>query len=306
MLAIIGVIALIASCAKDGEQGPAGANGTDHTAVSAADKTAFDGANGFTGGLLYDHLMNQLLINDTALTKHANFYRCKSCHGWDLLGRNGVLAQQAITSSYPEVAVNNLYAWSHMHNVREVFDAVKNTGGNYVGYLRVAAGSSTNSSAAAMPDYGQILTDAQIWDIVKFLKKDAMDVSHFYDFAVVKPYPQPTKDESAVEFYNIGKLGDPVRGANLITTKCGGCHGNDGSDINIYCQGDWLGNTFRDDPFEVQHKVKFGMPVDRDHLTTSCAGQNNSAMPAITNITEQDIRDILTAGQDTVAYPSYH
>ena len=54
---LLGTIAFVASCAKDGEQGPAGANGTDHTAVSAADKTAFDGANGFTGGLLYDHLM---------------------------------------------------------------------------------------------------------------------------------------------------------------------------------------------------------------------------------------------------------
>jgi mono/diheme cytochrome c family protein len=319
--AVVILAVFISSCKKEGPAGPAGAdgingtNGTNGTAVSAADIAAYNAADGMIGGRLYDYVVNELkdenvsnMVTDTAITKHPNFFRCKSCHGWDLEGRMGHLAQMDISSKYPEVANNNLYEWAHMHNIREVFDAVKNTGGDYVQFHR-NANPTTNSTGPTMPDYGNILTDAQIWQLVKFLKKEAMNVAGFYDLTIVKPYPQPTgtpkdKDESATIWSNVGKNGDVAAGKLFISSNCS-CHGTDGTAINIYCQGDYLGNAFRDDPFEVQHKVKFGMPKDYDHLSTSCTGQNNSAMPAVSGMTESIIRNILAAGQDTVAYPSY-
>ena len=308
----IGIIAVIPSaCKKEGPAGPAGANGTNGTngtsasAVSTADIAAYNAADGMNGGRLYDYFVNELkdesaanVVTDPAILSFPNKFRCKSCHGWDLQGRRGHLAQNAITASYPEVANNNLYQYAHMHNIREIFDAIKNTGGDYVQYR----------SSATMPDYGVILTDGQIWNLVKFLKKEAMNVADFYDLTIVKPYPfagPGGKDESATIWSNVGRNGDVAAGVSFITANCGGCHGTNGTNINIYCQGDYLGNTFRDDPFEVQHKVKFGMPKDYDHLTTSCTGQNNSPMPPISGINEIIIRNILAAGQDTLAYPSY-
>lgn len=307
----LGVIAVLQpGCKKEGPEGPAGkdgSNGVNTSAVSAADQTAYDAADGMIGGRLYDYFVNELKdenasnqVTDATILGSPNKYRCKSCHGWDLMGRRGHLAQQAITASYPEVANNNLYEYAHMHNIREVFDAIKNSGGNYIQYH-----APNSSTTATMPDYGTILSDAQIWQLVKFLKKEAMNATDFYDMAIVKPYPQAAVDEGATSFTNIGKNGNVANGVAFITSHCGSCHGTNGTNINIYCKGDYLGNTFRDDPFEVQHKVKFGMPKDYDHLTSSCTGQNNNAMPAISGLKESDIRDVLAAGQDTTAYPSY-
>ena len=317
------MVAIVISSCKKGDTGPAGTDGKDGTngtngangvAVSAADKAAFNAADGMNGGRLYDHWINELvdesaanIVTDTAITKHKGMFRCKSCHGWDLKGRNGAFAIMPINSSNPQCAYNNLYQWSHMHNIREVFDAVKNVAGTYVNYLRATASKGTDPSIMSMPtmpDYSKYLTDAQIWNFVKFLKVEAMNTDNFYDMAIIKPYPQAAKDESAVVYTNVGKNGNAANGTLFISTNCS-CHGADGTNINIYCQGDYLGNTFRDDPYEVQHKVKFGMPKDYDHLSTSCTGQNNNPMPAISGITESIIRDILVAGQDTTAYPSY-
>jgi len=280
-------------------EGPTGQDGVDLTAVTAADKAAYDAADGMVGGKLYDYFVNELrdenapnVVTDTDILSKPNFYRCKSCHGWDLLGRWGGLARQAITASYPEVAYNDLYEYAHLHNIKQVFNAVKNS-------------TASAMYVPEMPDYGEILTDAQIWNLVKFLKKEAMNVDNFFDLYIAKPYPQPAADETATVYTDIGKNGDATAGDAYIASHCSACHGSDGTNINIYCKGDYLGNAFRDDAFEVQHKVKFGMPTDYDHESSSCTGHNSMKMPPVSGITEADIRDVLKAGQNESAYPSF-
>ncbi|OFX29866.1 MAG: hypothetical protein A2X08_12970 [Bacteroidetes bacterium GWA2_32_17] len=281
---------------KDGEIGPAGTNGTNGTngtdanAVTAADQSAYDAANGVNGAQIYDHPLNYISANQTDYPNaYTNFYRCKSCHGWDLLGRNGVLINKTPTATYPVAAELNLYAWAKTHNIRQIFDAIKNTGGR--------TKSTQTSYNGTMPDYGTILSDAQIWDAVKFLKETAHNVNEFYDLSTSGVYPTGTKT-----FSEIGKGGDGAAGLVTYNAKCKGCHGADGTQINVYCNGIYLGDMFRGDPHEIQHKAIWGMPTDREHIDSGCADAD--AMPS-QSITDQDIRNMMVMGQDTVAFPGF-
>ena len=272
-----------------GPQGPQGPAGKDATLVSAADSAAYDAADGVAGARLYDHVLNAIEVDDTVLTNHPNFWRCKSCHGWDLLGKNGVLIDKLPSDSYPAAADVNLYKWAHEHNIREVFDAITNPGGR----SKDLNGGYNNT----MPNYGTLLTVDDIWDLVKFLKETAHNVNEFYDLTTSGAYPTGTK-----EFSDIGKGGDPVNGKVVYDAQCAGCHGMDGTKINVYCKGIYLGDMFREDPHEIQHKSVWGMPIDREHIDSGCA--DAGMMPPI-DITDQDIRDMMVMGQDKTAFPGY-
>lgn len=253
------------------------------------DQEAYDAADGINGAKMYDHVLNYINANQTDYPNtYTNFYRCKSCHGWDLLGKNGVLIDKASSATYPVVANENLYKWSKEHSISEIFNAVKNTGGRKI--------SSSTVYNATMPDYGVILTDAQIWDIVKFLKSTAHDVNDFYTLTTTGVYPTGTKT-----FSNIGKNGDGTAGLVTYNANCKSCHGADGKAIDIYCQGLFLGEMFRSDPHEVQHKAIWGMPNDREHIDAGCTFAGS--MPSI-DITDQDIRNLMVMGQNTTLFPN--
>ncbi|OFX27726.1 MAG: hypothetical protein A2033_03005 [Bacteroidetes bacterium GWA2_31_9] len=285
------------SCKKgedgvDGAPGTAGTNGTDgYGAVTAADQAAFDAADGTIGARLYDHPLNEINYLPSAVMSsgsRSNFFRCKSCHGWDLRGRNGVLIDKGPSSSYPVAADVDLYAWARLHSIREVFDAVKNVGGRNK--------SLKQSYNGNMPYYGEILNDSQIWQIVKFLKVTSHNTDDFYDIATTGTYPTGSKT-----FSNIGKGGNATNGKVVYDSKCKSCHGADGKTIDIYCKGLFLGEMFRLDPHEVHHKAIWGMPVDRENVAIGCTS-GDYAMPQIA-ITDQDIRDMMVMGQDTVLFP---
>ncbi len=263
---------LLVGCAKD-------------EAVSA-DQAAYNAANGINGAQMYDHPLNYISASKTDYPNaYTNFYRCKSCHGWDLKGQNGVLINKASSSTYPVAAVGNLYTWSRAHSIKEVFDAVKKSGGR----------TKADAYDSKHPDYGKILTDVQIWDIVKFLKETAHDVSDFYDMATTGTYPTGTKT-----FSNIGKGGNAASGLVTYTAKCASCHGADGKKIDVYCQGLFLGEMFRNDPHEMQHKAIWGMPNDREHVDAGCTFAG--PMPAMT-ITDQDIRNMMEMGKNVTMFP---
>ena len=280
------------SCSKEGPIGPAGADGTDANAISAADQAAYDAADGTIGARLFDHVLNQIDYLPTAEmcdANHSNFFRCKSCHGWDLRGRNGVLINKTPTATYPVAADVDLYIWARNHNIREIFDAVKNIGGR--------PKSTATSYNSTMPDYSQLLTDAQIWQLVKFLKSTSHNVFDFYDMSTSGTYPTGTKT-----FSNIGKGGNAANGKVVYDAKCAMCHGADGKDIDIYCQGLFLGEMFRQDPHEIQHKAVWGMPNDREHITSGCFS-GVTQMPQVA-LTDQEIKDLLMMGRDTILFPN--
>jgi mono/diheme cytochrome c family protein len=99
----------------------------------------------------------------------------------------------------------------------------------------------------------------------------------------------------------MGKNGKAAAGLVTYNAKCAPCHGVDGKKIDIYCQGLFLGEMFRKDPHEIQHKAIWGMPKDREHLDAGCQA-GGGIMPAI-DITDQDIRNMLVMGQDSLLFP---
>jgi len=287
----VGSMLIVNSCNKFiGPEGPQGPSGV---AISAEDQAAFDAADGLLGGRAYDHVISQDGITDTSISNHPDFYRCKSCHGWDYRGRNGVLIDHAPSATYPVAADDDLYMYAKSHNIKEIFDAVKHTGGR-----KKMGVSIDNSFNGTMPDYGLLLTDAEIWDLVKFLKNEAHNVFDFYDYSTTGVYPTGT-----LTFSNIGKGGDAAAGLVAYNANCKSCHGADGTQILIYCGDEYMGDMFRKGPEEVQHKAKVGMPNDIDHV--SCQYYNQGMPVFYPTVTDQNIRDMLVMGQDSVAFPGY-
>ncbi len=249
------------------------------TAVSDS-QAAYDAADGVRGARLYDHALNELGITGKAANDNSNYYRCKSCHGWDLLGSQGVL----IGHTDPQPAPVDLMEVRANDDIDEIFDHIMATDGPSFDTFDPAHKNE-------MPGWGNILTEDDAWDLVKFIKETAHDVSEFYDMDISSGEPV---------FSNIGKGGDGTAGLTTYNANCAVCHGADGTQIDIYCQGEYLGDMFRNDPHEIQHKAIWGMPYDAEHVNAGCTTAN--AMPA-QNITDQDIRNMMVMGQDEAAFP---
>ena len=262
----------------NGTNGIDGNDGTDANAISPADQAAYDAADGLIGGRLYDNFMVQLSITDTAMTKHADFFRCKQCHGWDLRGSKGAYINRAPNASRPDVASNDLYVYAQTHNIREIFDAVSHKGGR-----NISAKASYNGS---MPDYGLILSDNEIWQITKFLKNDALNTFNLYDIKTTGYYPTGTRT-----FTNIGKNGDAINGMNAYNNDCASCHGANGTAISFDGGTAYLGDFMRKSPYEFQHKARCGQP--------------GTSMPTFINNNESIMKDLLKAGQDIAAFPGF-
>jgi len=274
---IIGMSFYFSSCKKDEPQ-------------VDPDQVAYDAADGIRGALLYDHVVNEKLINGDHITAKPNFVRCKSCHGWDLKGRDGVLIDKKSSDTYPVVADVNLISDTRVNDdIREIYDAIANVGSH---------DPNSGDYTQQMPDYTKIITSEDIWDLVKFIKETGHQTDDFYTLTTTGTYPNGTKS-----FSNIGKNGNAAAGLVTYNAKCASCHGADGSKINIYCKGIWLGNMFRDDPHEIQHKAVWGMPIDREHIDAGCA---DAGQMSPTGITDDDIRNLMVMGLDEEAFPDYH
>ncbi|PJA09644.1 MAG: hypothetical protein COX70_01270, partial [Flavobacteriales bacterium CG_4_10_14_0_2_um_filter_32_8] len=292
MIAVAGGLFFMTSCAKDGADGLAGANGADGptgpagangSIVTSADQAAYDAANGITGGKYYDNFASSSLglpaSSDPNITGNLDFFRCKQCHGWDLIGNKGAYVNRAPSATRPSVAPNNVRSFALNHNIREIFDAIKNTGGR-----NKMSNGNNKSLNDDHPDFGLILTDANIWDIVKFLKVEAYNTYNLYDIIVTGTYPTGSR-----VFTNVGKDGVAATGNAYFASNCAGCHGATGTAIQLDGGGNYIGDFLRDKPFETQHKIKFG--------------QLGAAMGGFPTATEMDAKNLFKAGQDTLAFP---
>ncbi|MBI5326261.1 MAG: cytochrome c [Ignavibacteriae bacterium] len=151
---------------------------SDNT-TSPADPEAYTKANGIIGGMLYDKFWstesgyNQTNTNIPKFNASGDFFRCKQCHAWDLMGRNGSYNGRGPKSNRPNIDDNNLRTFAQNSTPQQIFDAIK-TGKvtrRDISYELSTYDPATNSTIGdQMPDYSQLLTDAQIWDLVKFLK----------------------------------------------------------------------------------------------------------------------------------------
>jgi mono/diheme cytochrome c family protein len=288
-----GIICIgLTQCAKDGAEGPAGTNGTngvDASVVSTADQTAYNSANGLKGGLAY----NEFFIPqtdfpqpaDTLITNHPDFFRCASCHGMDLLGVNGAAIANVPTATTPNVSSINLNTYVASHNIKQIFDAVKHTGGRLRQAITYNSLTSLNS---IMPDYGLIMGDGMIWNIVKYLKENAVNTDKLYDLTTSGAYPG-----GVASFTNIGKDGNAIKGKVYYNANCttAGCHNSTGS---IPSSVETVGSILRAEPANAYHLIKFGFP-----------GTAMINLPyQLTAMPDTTLQNLFKAISDTTAFPN--
>jgi thiosulfate dehydrogenase len=299
ILLAFGLFLTISSCQKDesGCTDPLADNynsdADDDDGSCVYDMANFNAADGIHGGLLYDKFYasetnwtgpTDASIPAENITDYGDFYRCKQCHGWDMLGKNGAYVGRNAKATRPFVG-NGIKQFIADATPRELFDAIKNTGGRAVDPLLTSDGLS--GSGDGHPDYGTILTDDQIWDLTKFLKNEVIDTDILYDFTTTGNYPNGT-----ISYSNIGKNGDAVAGQAFYNDNfCSSvaCHDPDGTALII--EGRTLGKFLREKPYEVHHKVKFGQP-----------GSDPPMMA--TSVTDEEMIDLYKLLTDTLKFPN--
>ncbi|MBI5059791.1 c-type cytochrome [candidate division KSB1 bacterium] len=271
---------LLIGCAEDSED---------------TSSSPYDLANGGTGGVSYDKFWSRESGHDTTDTHlatfntYSDFFRCKQCHGWDLLGQSGSYIGRGPRTTRPNVSAVNLRTIAAAKTSQELFDALKT--GTGATRRPVSADLSTYDPATnptvgdQMPNLAEILTDGEIWNLVKYLKEEAIDVSQLYDATYTGAYPT-----GSATYSNIGRNGNATSGASYFAAHCAVCHGSTGQFIEVeeYLT---VGAFLRHKPNEVQHKVKFGQLGSDPNM----AGQFG--------IQDEEMINLYKALTDTIAFP---
>lgn len=270
-----------------GATGAAGRNGIDWPGLVPA---AYTSANATAGGAAYSEWWTTDAAgtgNRTATTASVEFYRCKTCHGWDGLGNAGSYAsrtgQSTGTAGRPDVAAVNLRSTVVTASYQELYDLVAHSGAR-------AIDAVDNNH----PDYSKVLTSGQIWNIVKFMKEQWVKPGELYDLSVTGAVMRwnyantpATLISPVLTYTNIGKDGNAANGLTIFTAKCTLCHGADGKKITVDGLSG-VGRFLRSKPNEAWFKVKFGQP---------------GAMAPGQVTTTSDLKDLYKALTDTTIFP---
>lgn len=253
VILLIGLFYLV-GC--EGDKGSTGPAGTDWPGDAPA---AYTSANGITGGAAYAKWWTTDgggSGTQPTTTAAADFYRCKSCHAWDGLGNSGSYAnrtgQSTLRSSRPDVSAINLRSTAKLAGYQQLFDLIKHTGARKI--------DATDNSH---PDFSTHLTDAQVWNIVKFMREEWVAANLLYDIEVAgrAMYVDLSADPDTVvaptvTYSNVGALGNEANGQSIVSARCASCHGADGTTLDI--GGRSLGQFVREKPNEAWFKAKFG------------------------------------------------
>jgi thiosulfate dehydrogenase len=237
------------------------ANETKYPSPGNENPPQLAAADGIRGGRLYDKFWesdagwDQNDPNLNTFSSFSNFFRCKQCHGWDLLGSQGAYISRAPRTSRPNVSDLDLKQMVAGMTPQQLFNGIKSqTGRRPISSDLSTYDPATNPTVGdQMPDYSEIMTDTDIWDLVKFLKYYAYDTDLFYDSATSGTYP-----DGSMSFTNIGTDGDAAAGAGVYASTCASCHGADGRLIIV--DGEFsVGSYMRAKPNEAHHKFRYGV-----------------------------------------------
>jgi mono/diheme cytochrome c family protein len=261
--------------------------------VPAPPVPPYEAAELSVGGIMYDKFwatesgFDQSDPNFSTLDNNANFFRCKQCHAWDGLGNSGSYINRAPSTTRPNVSSLDLYGIAQAKTADELFEAMKSTENRRdITYdLSQYDPASNATEGDKMPDYSQILTDAEIWNIVKYMKEGMFDVSKLYVANYGGSYPTGT-----ASYFSLGLDGNADNGNAYYAANCASCHGATGIDIDL--GGKALGGFTRSKPYEVQHKTKYGALG----VTPPMVGEFDISL--------EEMKDLLKAFSSTSNFPT--
>lgn len=257
----------------------------------------YDTADQANGGIMYDKFwaaesdFDQTNTHLATLSAKGDFFRCKQCHGWDGLGREGAYIGRKPSLSRPNIASGNLYEMGQTKTAQQLFDALSKTAGRRSISTDLSTYNPTTGVIAEgdkMPNLTELLTDAQIWDLVKFMKEGMMDVTELYDATYTGTYPT-----GSIAISNVGKNGNATNGKSYYNSNCASCHGADGTTLNgtpHLIEGMTIGQFTRKKGNEVQHKVHYG--------------QLGSPMKGAFSITTAQMKDLYKALANETDFPN--
>jgi cytochrome c553 len=243
----------------NGPTGPTGPPGIPGVNWPGPVPPEFAAADGILGGAAYSKWWTTDAGGggtQPATAASADYYRCKACHAWDGLGNAASYAtrtgQSTLKASRPDVSSVNLRSTIASTTYQELYDLVAHSGAR-----------ALDAADNAHPDYESVMSQDQIWNMVKFMFEEWVAPSELYDIEVTGPqmyvdYAQipPVVVAPTITYSNIGAKGTASVGKPIFAQNCSPCHGADGTAIDI--EGRSLGQFFREKPNEAWFKAKFG------------------------------------------------
>lgn len=194
---------------------------------------AAQGGDVSRGGRLYDKwwketgadapTTDQLLwpTQSTNARSGDDTWRCKECHGWDYLGKDGAYGSGSHFTGFPGV-----YDAAQTKSVDELAAALK---------------GATNADH----DFSSVLDDAAINDLATFLKDGPVDVRPHIDYGTKAP---------------IGAdAGHGTELFESVCAACHGSDGTQ-INFGSAEEPEYVGTLANDNPQEFVHKARFGHP----------------------------------------------
>ena len=295
-LVCIGVLSLTA-CGSDGAKGPKGPKGDTGADWPGPLPEEYVAADGLAGGAAYSQWYNTFgggsgAASEYDVTVNAEFVRCKTCHAWDGVGNAASYADRTGlstgTATRPDVSSANLRGTAASSTPDELFDLIASP-----------YGRPLNVAGNAHPDFTAALSNAQIWNLVKFMREEWVNPNDLYALSVTGAamhweYSAATTSwvlkKPKLTFSSIGTDGNAGRGNTIYTEKCGSCHGANGKTILLETNTMSLGEFVRSKPHEAWFKVKFG--------------NGAASMPPGMVTSTTDLKDLYKAFTDTVDFPN--
>jgi len=210
--------------------------------------SAYKNADVVRGGLLYDKYWivtggveptgEHILYPSFGAKTGNTTWRCKECHGWDYIGKDGRYA-----------------SGSHYTGIKGLYPASK---------------SLWSAFMSLKDDHGYDsgeLDDAAIWDLVKFYREGLIDIS-----IILSEDGAFTGDvDLGGNLYNNGVPGYES-GSTITNISCGSCHGSDGTNELVAGFDAFPGFLSNENPQEFLHKVRFGHPGSLMPATEDISG----------------------------------
>jgi cytochrome c553 len=187
-------------------------------------------------------------------------WRCKECHGWDYIGKDGRYASGSHYTGIKGLFPNNKSLWR--------------------AYISISDDHGYGSGDLAVAD---------IWDLVKFYKEGMLDINS----VLSADGNFKGNMSSGGSLYDNGVPGC-ASGAKTINAACTTCHGSDGTIETVTGFSNFPGFLSNDNPQEFLHKVRFGHPGS----TMPASNTINGSLADVVNVSaySQTLSPVLWSG----------